>query len=171
MTLAMIVAVADNGVIGRDGGLPWRLAADLKRFKRLTMGHHLIVGRRTWEEIGQPLPGRTIVVITRAAIYQARGAAVVGSLDEALAVAATDDEPFVAGGAEIYRLALPRVERLYLTRVLACPEGDTVLDPLDLSDWQLVSRDRQPADERNQYPCDFEIWDRCGARQRPRHAT
>lgn len=160
MALAMIVAVADNGVIGRGGGLPWRLSADLRRFKRLTMGHHLIVGRRTWDELGRPLPGRTLVVLTRDPTFRASGATVVHTLDEALAVAAGDDEPFVGGGAEIYRLAMPRVARLYLTRVRTSAAGDTVLDPLDLSGWRLVERTHQPADDRNQHPCDFETWER-----------
>ncbi|HMO86745.1 MAG TPA: dihydrofolate reductase, partial [Lacipirellulaceae bacterium] len=123
MIVSLIAAVADNGVIGRDGGLPWRLSADLQRFKRLTMGHPLIMGRRTWEALGRPLPGRTSIVVTRQSPYAAPQAEVqiTGSLDDALAAAARapggDQEAFVIGGAEIYALALPRADRLYLTRV------------------------------------------------------
>jgi len=158
MALSVIVAVADNGVIGLDGGLPWRLPADLKRFKGLTMGHHLIVGRRTWEELGRPLPGRRMVVVTRDPDYVAEGAVVVGSLEDALAAAAGDDEPFIGGGAVIYRQAMPLADRLYRTRVHGEPDGDTFLGPLDLDGWRLVSSEHHPADERNEYPQTFEVW-------------
>lgn len=162
MRVALIAAVADNGVIGREGGLPWRLPADLRRFKRLTMGHHLIVGRRTWQSIGRPLPGRTILALTRSASVEPAGAEPCPTLDAALAraAAAGDDEPFVAGGAEIYRLALPRAERLYLTRVHAEPEGDVRFPPLDLALWRLLERSERPADERNAHRLSFETYER-----------
>ena len=162
MRVSLIAAVADNGVIGRGGDLPWRLPADLKQFRRLTMGHHLIVGRRTWESIGKPLKGRRILVLTRSETVDPPGAEPCASLDEALAraEAAGDDEAFVAGGAEIYRLALPRADRLYLTRVHAQPEGDVRFPALDLGPWQLVERREREPDPRNPQRLTFETYDR-----------
>ena len=153
MTVSLIVAVSSNGVIGRDGGLPWRLSADLRHFKRTTMGHHLIIGRRTWEEVGKPLPGRTMVVLTRDRCFSADGVKVVHSLEEALAVARGDDEPFIAGGAQIYRMALEAglVDKIYLTRVHALIEGDTLFPQIDLDEWELVSEDSLEADEKNEH--------------------
>ena len=163
MRVSLIAAVADNGIIGREGDLPWRLSADLRHFRRLTMGHHLILGRKTWQSIGKPLEGRTMLVLTHAERdLDPPGAERVGSLDEALAraAAAGDDEPFVAGGAEVYRLALPRADRLYLTRVHANPAGDVRFPSYDASAWRLVERwDRQP-DARNPYRLTFETYDR-----------
>src|SRR5438128_8661840 len=114
MRISIIVAVAENGVIGRGGMLPWRLSDDLRRFKQLTMGHTIVMGRKTWESIGRALPGRRNVVVSRQAGYAAAGTEVVGSLDDAIALAeaAGETELFVIGGAEIYRLAMPRAERL-----------------------------------------------------------
>jgi dihydrofolate reductase len=161
MRLSFILAIAENGVIGRDGHLPWRLSADLKRFKERTMGHCLIMGRRTFDSLGKPLPGRTSIVLTRhpqpalpAGVLAARSA------DEALAIAAGDTEPFVIGGAEIYSLFLPLAQRLYLTRVLADVAGDTrfALPPLD--EWRLVSRAEYPADAKNEFPHRDEVWER-----------
>ncbi len=162
MRVAIIAAVADNGVIGRAGDLPWKLPADLQRFRRLTMGHHLIVGRKTWQSIGRPLAGRTILVLTRAAALAPAGAQRCADLAEALerAAAAGDDEPFVAGGAEVYRLALPLADRLYLTRVHASPAGDVLFPELDPDHWRLVERQQRPADERNPHPLSFEVYDR-----------
>lgn len=161
MTLAVIVAVSDNGVIGRGGELPWRLSADLVRFKRLTMGHHLIIGRRTFESIGRALPGRQMVVVTRNRSWSAPpGVEVAASLDEAVTLAAADPEIFVGGGAAIYRLALPRADRLYLTRVHATVEGDTFFPALDLAGWRLAEAEDHEADDRNQHPFTFERWER-----------
>ncbi len=161
MTVSLIVAVSENGVIGRDGGLPWHLPRDLRHFKATTMGHHLIIGRRTWDEVGKPLPGRTMVVVTRSLRFEAAGATVVHSLDDALEVARNDEEPFIGGGAHIYRMALARglVERLYLTRVHAEVEGDTFLPEIDFDDWQLVSSEHHEADEKNEFACTFEVWE------------
>jgi len=162
MTVSLIVAVSSNGVIGRDGGLPWRLSADLRHFKRTTMGHHLIIGRRTWEEVGKPLPGRTMVVLTRDWGFSADGVEVVHSLEEALAVARGDDEPFIAGGAQIYRIALEAglVDRIYFTRVHAEVEGDTLFPPIDLDEWKLVAEDPHEADEKNEHSCSFLVYER-----------
>jgi dihydrofolate reductase len=130
--VSIIVAVAENGVIGRAGQLAVRIPADLARLKRLTMGHHLIMGRRTFESIGRPLPGRTTIVLTRNPAYAAVGCAVSHDLEAAIRVAALagDREVFVLGGAEVYAAALPLADRLYLTRVHASLEGDTRFPPL-----------------------------------------
>ncbi len=161
-TVSIIVAAAANGVIGRDGGLPWRLPADLRHFKRTTMGHHLVVGRRTWEEVGRPLPGRTMVVVTRDPALGIPGVVVVSSLQEAVAVAvgAGDDEVFVAGGGEIYRQAMAMAHRVYLTRIHADIEGDTTFPELDGEAWRLVSREDHEADEGNPYPYSFLVYER-----------
>ncbi len=162
MTVSLIVAVSSNGVIGRDGGLPWHLPADLKHFKRTTMGHHLIVGRRTWEEVGKPLPGRTMVVVTRSQRFAPEGAKVVRSVEQALEIAAEDDEPFIGGGSQIYRIALARdlVHRIYLTRIHAEVEGDTFFPEFDLDDWELVSEEHHEADEKNEFEYSFLVYDR-----------
>jgi dihydrofolate reductase len=162
MAISLIVAVSENGVIGRDGGLPWRLSADLKHFKKTTMGHHLIIGRRTWDEVGKPLPGRTMVVVTRSRHLQVEGATVVHSLDEALDIARNDDEPFIGGGAHIYRMALENnlVNRLYITRVHAKVEGDTRFPDFDIDKWELVSEEHHGADEKNEYPYSFLVYER-----------
>jgi dihydrofolate reductase len=162
MTVSLIVAVSDNGVIGRDGGLPWHLPRDLKHFKATTMGHHLIIGRRTWDEVGKPLPGRTMVVVTRSLRFEAAGATVVHSLEEALEVSKKDEEPFVGGGAYIYRMALVQdlVDRLYITRVHADVKGDTFLPEIDFDEWQLVSTDHHEADKKNTLACTFEVYER-----------
>jgi len=162
MAVSLIVAVSSDGTIGRDGGLPWYLPADLKHFKQTTMGHHLIIGRRTWEEVGKPLPGRTMVVVTRSLRFAPKGAQVVRSVEQALELAASDDEPFIGGGAQIYRVALARdlVDRIYLTRIHAEIEGDTHLPEIDLEAWELVSEEHHEADEKNEFPYSFLVYDR-----------
>ncbi len=165
MTLSMIIAIAENGVIGNSGALPWRLSADLQRFKRITMGHSLIMGRKTFESIGRVLPGRTSIVITRQQGYDAGGLAgeqlsVAHSLDEALRIAEHDAEVFVIGGAEIYRQAWDRIDRLYLTRVHAEVDGDTTFKEFDLTDWRLREKTRHAADAKNQYEHSFQVYER-----------
>ena len=165
MTVSLIVAVAANGVIGREGGLPWRLPADLQRFKQLTMGHHLVLGRGTWETLDRLLPGRTFVVVTRRADYRAPGARVVATVEAGLelARAAGDAEPFVAGGSAIYREALDRdlVDRVYLTRIHRAYEGDTRFPDWDEGRWNLVSRESHPADSEHDRPAfDFLVYER-----------
>ena len=158
--VSVIVAVAANGVIGRDGDLPWHLPADLRHFKRTTMGHHLIVGRRTWDEVGRPLPGRTMVVITRDRTLRIPDVLVVHSLEEALAAASADDEVFVAGGGEIYRQALPLADRVYPTRIHGSFEGDTTFPELDDAQWRLTSSEDHEPDERNPHPYSFLVYER-----------
>ncbi len=163
--LSLIVAIGEGGVMGAGGGLPWRLPADLAHFKRLTLGHHILMGRKTWDSIGRPLPGRTSVVLSRDPSLELEGAIVVGSLEEALALAreAGDDEPFVIGGAEIYRLAMDRVDRIWLTRVHASFEGDTFFDEPSPAEWREVSRERHEPDDRNSFTYEFLCLDRVGA--------
>lgn len=134
-----------NRVIGYQGKLPWHLPADLQRFKGLTMGHHIIMGRKTWESIGRPLPGRTSVVVTRNAQYAAPGALLAPSLPEAVALAQGDPEPFVIGGAEIFRQALPLSNRVYLTEILAEYEGEVWFPELPVAQWTCVHREHHPA--------------------------
>ncbi len=160
--LSIIAAVAENGVIGRGNELPWRLPEDLKRFKRLTMGHHLVVGRKTFESIGRALPGRTLLVVTSGRPTLPDGCRRAASIDEALAVArrAGDDEVFVGGGGDVYRQTLGRADRLYLTRVHAAFEGDVRFPAFDAGSWRLVEREERPADERHAVRYTFETYDR-----------
>lgn len=162
MRVTLIAAVAENGTIGRGGALPWHLSADLRRFKRLTLGHHLVVGRKTFEAIGRPLAGRKMVVVTRRRTYRPDGVEVAGSLEEALerAAAAGEDEVFIAGGGEIYRQSLPLAQRLHLTRVHARIPGDTRFPPLDETAWEMVEREDHAADEKNPYPYSFLVYER-----------
>lgn len=152
--VSMIVAASENNVIGRDGDMPWRLSADLKHFKALTLGHTIIMGRKTWESIGRLLPGRTTVIVTRQADFQVAGAIVVNSFAASLA-ATEDDEPFVVGGAEIYQLALPQVSKIFLTRVHATIEGDTRMPEIDFDQWEKLSESRHPADTKNSQDYSF----------------
>ena len=160
MKLSCIWAMSENHVIGRDGDLPWRLSADLQRFKALTMGHHIIMGRKTWESIGRPLPGRTSVVLTRDAGYEAEGCLVVQSLQAALDAAAGDDEVFVVGGASIYALALPASSRLYVNLGGAEVEGDVSLPPDVLEGFRLTGEECHEPDEKNQYAYRFRSYER-----------
>ncbi|HYC59489.1 MAG TPA: dihydrofolate reductase [Thermoanaerobaculia bacterium] len=165
MRLSIIAALSTNSVIGRANGIPWRLSTDLKRLKALTMGHHLIMGRKTWESVGQPLPGRVMVVITRRDLED-EGIVVVRSFDEAVRIAeeAGDEEPFIGGGAEIYQQTIHRAHRMYLTRVHAEIEGDTFFPDFDdVSEWHLVDAEHREADEKNEYPYSFLTYDRAGA--------
>lgn len=149
MIISLVAAVAENGVIGRDGVLPWRLPGDLRFFKRLTTGHTIIMGRRTWDEIQRPLPDRRNIVITRSEDRDFPGALRAASLDAALALASTDEEVFVIGGGEIFREALPVADRMYLTQVHAVVEGDTRFPAWDPAEWRVASEERFAADERN----------------------
>jgi dihydrofolate reductase len=160
--LSLIVAMARNRVIGANGAIPWHLPEELKRFKSVTMGHHIIMGRKTWESIGRPLPGRTTVVVTRQRGYHAAGAKVVHSLDEAVAASGNDSEIFVIGGAELYAHALPRAHRLYLTTVDTEIPGDTAMPAFDTDDWRELSSASFGADERHQYPFRCFVYERIG---------
>lgn len=160
MNLSIIAAVANNQVIGLNNCLPWNLPADLKRFKSLTMGHHLLMGRKTFESIGRPLPGRTTVVITRQKNYTFSGIRVAHSLQEALQTATNDNEIFIAGGAEIYSQALCLADRLYLTRIDFEFHGDTYFPQFEKSEWKLVECTSIKADKDNPYPYRFLLYER-----------
>lgn len=145
MILTLVVARAVNGVIGRDGGLPWHLPADLKHFKRLTVGKPVVMGRRTFDSIGKPLPGRHNIVLTRDPAWRADGVTAVPNLAEAVAAAglqagARPDEIMIIGGATVYAEALPSARRAYLTEVHAEPAGDTLLPPFDPAVWAEIAR-------------------------------
>ena len=190
MRLSLIVAMTRRGVIGRGGALPWRLSADLKRFKALTMGHHLLMGRKTYESLGRSLPGRTLVVLKRLSspydfgfyengkplpLYSDVVAAKLAgrpipdrfmpvafahNWDEALRLAASDQEPFVIGGGEIFREALGHIQRLYVTWIEGEVEGDTYFPTWNPSEWQLALSERHSADAKNEYDTTFCIYDR-----------
>ncbi len=149
MRISLIVAMAENRVIGQGGGLPWHIPGDLAYFKEQTMGKPIVMGRKTWDSLGRPLPGRANIVITRDAAFQAAGAHVAHSLDQALDLArgmvADDAEVMIIGGAEIYRQALPRADRIYLTEVHLSPDGDAVLDEFDRAAWRETWRREMPA--------------------------
>jgi dihydrofolate reductase len=158
MTISIIAAVGANNVIGRRNQLPWHMPADLKWFKNKTMGHHLLMGRKTFESTGKPLPGRITVVITRNPNYAPEGVAIARSLDEAIGKAqgAGDGEIFIAGGAEIFAQGLHRADRMYITRIHAEPEGDTFFPEFDdVNEWKLIDAEHCDADEKNPYPYSF----------------
>lgn len=162
MKLSIIVAVARNGVIGRDNDLPWRLSADLKRFKALTMGHHVLMGRKTFESIGRALPGREIIVASSRELelpeHVHRASSVPAAIERARSY--DEDELFVAGGASIYEATLPLCDRIYLTRVEAEVEGDVRFPDVDWSSWSEVESEELPADDHNEYPTTFVIYER-----------
>jgi dihydrofolate reductase len=149
---SLVVAVARNGVIGRDNALPWHLPADLAHFKRVTLGHPVIMGRRTHQSIGRPLPGRVNIVVTRDRGYAAPGCVVVGSLNEAWRAAGEADEACVIGGTSLFAEALPRADVIYLTEVEADVSGDTYFPSFDRGEWRETEVGRHAADERNAYP-------------------
>jgi len=160
MTISIIVAASENNVIGAAGDLPWRLSDDLRRFKTITMGKPIVMGRKTWDSIGRPLPGRQNIVITRQAEFAAAGCDVVASKEEAIAIAGRAEEVMVIGGSQVYELFLPDTERLYLTRVHAEVEGDAFFPVISSLEWRLVSDESRPADDRNAFDYSFQVYER-----------
>jgi dihydrofolate reductase len=162
MNISLVVAAADNNIIGKDNKLLWHLPNDLKFFKNVTWGMPVIMGRKTFEALGKALPGRKNIVITRQKGWKAEGAVVVSSLDDALFLIKEMDvkEPMVIGGGEIYRLAFEKARRIYITRVEASPEGDTSFPAIDPAKWKLVSQKNHEADDKHSYNYSFQIWDR-----------
>ena len=160
MRISLVVAASKNNVIGRDRGLPWHLPDDLRHFKRLTVGKPVIMGRRTFESIGRPLPDRRNIVMTRDANYAADGCDVVTSVEEALDAAQGAGEVMVIGGGQVYRDFLPHADRLYLTRVQADVEGDTYFRDIDRIRWRLVSSEHHDADEKHAYAFDLMEFER-----------
>lgn len=166
MRIALIVARAENGIIGREGGLPWRISGDLKFFKATTMGKPVVMGRKTYESIGRPLPGRENIVVTRARDFQAEGVHVVNDLEVALrlagdlARASAVEEIMVIGGAQIYAQALDRADRIYLTEVHAAPDGDARFPTLDPAEWQEIVRQPHGPEGEDGPPYDIVVLDR-----------
>jgi len=164
--VSMIVAIAKNGVIGADGGLPWRLSSDLKRFKRDTMGKPIIMGRKTFESIGRALPGRLNIVVTRNPDYRAEGIEVVLSLKDAVTLARIRakcdrvNEICIIGGGQLYNEGLAMADRLYVTHVMAEPEGDTYFPPIEQSVWRPVSRESFPAGEKDSAETLYVVYER-----------
>jgi dihydrofolate reductase len=158
--VSIIVAMASNRVIGAAGRIPWRLPNELEIFKERTMGHHIVMGRKTFEAIGRLLPGRTTVIVTRQPEFRAPGAIVAHSLRAAIDACGDDDEIFVIGGAELYRAALPLTSRIYLTTVEAQPEGDTFMPELAPAEWREISAETFRADDRHPYDYRFTILQR-----------
>lgn len=157
--VSVIVAVAENGVIGDRNTLLWHISEDLRHFKSVTTGHPVVMGRKTFESLGRPLPNRVNVVVSRQDIGL-EGCRVVHSLDEALALFTSDEETFVIGGAQIYAQAMPRADRFYLTRVHHAYEGDTSFPQWDVREWRLISSEHFDRGEKYPYPFDIECYER-----------
>ncbi|MGZ5283354.1 MAG: dihydrofolate reductase [Bacteroidia bacterium] len=158
MLLSLIFALDERNGIGKNNTLPWHLPADLKKFKQLTMGHHMLMGRKTWESIGKALPGRTSVVITRNAEIDVPGVVVKRSLEDALDFAKLqgETEAFVIGGAQLFNDAIPLADRFYLTRIHHTFDADTFLPPINMDEWKVIEEQYFPADEKNAY--DFTLY-------------
>ncbi|WP_186386208.1 dihydrofolate reductase [Stappia sp. TSB10P1A] len=165
--IVLVAAVGENDVIGADGDMPWKLSTDLKHFKRLTLGHPMVMGRKTFESIGRPLPGRRTIVVTRDAGWAHEGTTRAGSLDEAFALAADAAAEagvsaiMVVGGGTIYAAALPLADRLEITRVHAAPEGDTLFPKIDPQEWREVTRETPPRGEKDTADVTFLTYRRC----------
>ena len=159
-TVTLIAAASENNIIGKDNKLIWRLSDDLKHFKELTKGHFVIMGRKTFESMPKALPNRTNVIITRKTDYKAENAIVVNSLEKALKVAENDNQPFVIGGGEIYKLSMEIADRIELTRVHTSIEGDTSFPEIDLEKWQEVKNEKRLKNEKNEYDFSFLRYDK-----------
>jgi dihydrofolate reductase len=159
-TVTLIVAVADNGVIGRDNALPWHLPEDLKRFKRITMGKPIVMGRKTFESIGRPLPGRLNIVMTRGTDFRREGVTVAHDVNGALRAAGAAKEVMVIGGSDLFRLFLPHATRAQITRVHGDVTGDVYWSALNPAEWRVAQCEEFAADERHEYPMTFESWER-----------
>jgi dihydrofolate reductase len=163
MTLSIIAILSANNVIGSGNRLPFRQSTDLKRFKSLTTGHHLLMGRKTYESLEAPLPGRTIVVITHDRDFRADGILTAPSIERAIDMARLDEEPFIAGGGKIFEQTIHRADRMYLTRVHAEIIGDAFFPEFDdVTEWILLDAEHRDADEKNQYPYSFLTYERAG---------
>ncbi len=160
MILSLIVAVAKNNVIGSDNKLLWHMPADLKHFKSITMGCPVIMGRKTYESIGKPLPGRTNIVVTRTDGFTARGCTIANSLQEAVDLCERDKEVFIIGGGEVYRQAIHAADKIYLTRIDNEFEGDAVFPELSTSDWKLTKYVKHHADDKNPFDYTFTEYER-----------
>jgi len=171
MRISIIAALSDNNVIGRDNRLPWRLPADMKSFKRLTTGHTIIMGRKTFEALKKPLPNRVSIIVTSNTSYAPEGVRVANSLDGALVESTGQEEVFVIGGERIYREALPIADRMYLTHVHACVAGDTWFPQFDPGDWEMTREENHEADDENPYSFTFRVYDRAKPSASRQHAA
>ncbi len=162
MIVSAIVAVAKNNVIGKNNSIPWYLPEDLKYFKARTLNHHIIMGRKSYQSIGHPLPKRTNIIVTRDPFFIASNCLVVHSIEEGLEIAEQngEEEVFIIGGAEIYQLSLPYLNRLYITEIELDVEGDTFFPKPDMAEWELISEDPRQADEKNKYNYSFKVYER-----------
>jgi dihydrofolate reductase len=160
MTISLIVAMSKNRVIGKDGKLPWKLPKELRYFKETTEGHPVIMGRKTYESIGRPLPGRKNIILTRQKNLSLAGCSVVDSFDSALQHVGENEEVFVIGGGEIYKVALPRADKIHLTVVDAVIEGDAFFPDFDDGDWNLVSKNYHRADDNNPYNFSINVYEK-----------
>ena len=160
MKLSLIAVVSRNNVIGKDNKMPWHLPADLQFFKTTTLGKPIIMGRKTWESLGRILPGRRHIVVTRNKDYTAEGVEIIHSTDAALKQASNVDEAVIIGGAHLYEEMLPLTDRLYLTEIDAEFEGDTFFPEWNKEEWEVVSSETHPADEKNSFPYRFVVYDR-----------
>lgn len=160
MTISIVAAMAENRVIGRHNQLPWHLPADLKHFRRLTMGKAVLMGRKTFESIGKPLAGRTNIIITRNPRFQADKCAVVHSIEEAFTAVKTGEELMVIGGASFYEQALPLADHMYLTLVHTTPRGDAFFPQYNEEEWREIERSDYEADDANPYPYSFIVMER-----------
>ncbi|WP_395634215.1 dihydrofolate reductase [Flavobacterium sp.] len=158
--ITVIAAVAENNALGKENQLLWHLPDDFKRFKTLTSGHYIIMGRKTFESFPKPLPNRTHVIISRQANYQPEGCIVVNSLEQAIEACPKTEEVYIIGGGEIYRQSIAVADKLDLTKVHASFEADTLFPEIDLSQWQLVFEEHHPKDERHDYAFTFQTFTR-----------
>ncbi|MEO1713569.1 MAG: dihydrofolate reductase [Bacteroidota bacterium] len=162
MIVSAIVAAARGGVIGRDNDIPWYLPADLKYFKKTTLNHHIIMGRKCFESIGRALPKRTNIILTRNPFFTASNVIIARSLEEALTVAQDngEEEVFIIGGGQIYEQSRSYWDRVYFTQVDLEVEGDILFTPLDSQEWNMISNDSHQPDEKNEFPYHFQVWER-----------
>ncbi|MDR4888608.1 dihydrofolate reductase [Fredinandcohnia sp. QZ13] len=159
--ISLLLAMDKNQLIGKDNDLPWRLPADLAYFKRVTMGHPIIMGRKTYDSIGRPLPGRENIIVTRDTSYKAEGCKVIHSIDEIVKMSEeTEQELFVIGGAEIFKEILPYSDRLYITEIDEEFEGDTYFPAFDKAEWQVISKEKGIKDEKNPYEYTFLVYEK-----------
>lgn len=155
MNITLIAAMAKNRVIGKDNQLIWHFPEDLKHFKRLTSGHHVVMGRKTFESVGRPLPNRTNIIVTRQANYKAEGCLIAHSLDEAIALVENDAQPFIVGGAEIYKQALEIAKTIELTIIDGEYDGDSFFPEFDMNIWKLARGEKKEADDKHIHPYEF----------------
>ena len=162
MNISIIVAITENNIIGRDNGMPWHLPADLKYFRERTTGHHIVMGRKTFESIGggRPLPNRVSIIITKQKDYKAEGCLIAHSLEEAIEIAKDENELFIIGGKQIYEQSLALANKMYITRIHTSIDGDTSFPQYDENQWEMTSYTEREADEKNVYPLSFLVFDK-----------